>query len=46
MLYLYHLLKKLSLKSFLQLLWGGENPLQNHNNLKHYFDVILLSDVI
>jgi len=27
-------------------LWAGKNPLKNHNNLMHYFDVILLSDVI
>jgi len=27
-------------------LWAGENHLKNHNNLKHYFDVILLSNVI
>jgi len=40
------LVKKLSLKSFLQFLWAGENPLKNHNNLMHYFDIILLNDVI
>jgi len=39
------LVKKLLLKSFLQFLWAGENPLKNHNNLMHYFDVILLNDV-
>ena len=34
------------MKSFLQFLWAGENPLKNHNNLMHYFDVILLNNVI
>jgi len=29
-----------------QLLWAGENSLKYHINLKSYFDVNLLSDVI
>jgi len=40
------LVKKMSLKSFLQFLWAGENPLKNHNILMHYFDDILLNDAI
>ena len=36
----------MSLKSFLQFLWAGENPLKNHNILMHYFDDILLNDAI
>ena len=36
----------MSLKNFLQFLWAGKNLLKNHNNLMHYYDVILLSDVI
>ena len=36
----------MSLKSFLHLLWACENLLKKHNNLMHYFDVILLSDII
>ena len=36
----------MSLKPFLKFLWAGKNPLKNHNSLMHYFDVILLSDVI
>jgi len=40
------LVKNFVAESFLQFLWAGENPLKNHNNLMHYFDVILLNDVI
>ena len=46
MLYLYHLLRILSLKNVLQFLWAGANPPKNQNNLMHYFGVILHNDVI
>ena len=36
----------MSPKSFLHFLCAGENPLKNIKKLMHYFNVILLSDVI
>jgi len=40
------LVKNVVSEKLLTVLWADENPIQNHNNLMHYFDVILLSDVI
>jgi len=42
---LISLVKNFVAEKLLQLLWAGENPLKTYN-LMHYFDVILLRDVI
>ena len=43
---LISLVKNFVAEKLLQLLWAGENPRKNHYNFMHYFDVILLRDVI
>ena len=43
---LISLVKNFVAENLLQFLWAGENPLKNHYNLMHHFDVILLRNVI